>query len=310
VWCFFGTGILACYDRDGNEVWKFDVQDRYGKFDIQFGMTSTPVLHGDHLYLQLIHGTWGGPYKVGKVIKLNKADGSEVWAVDRPSTADDECKHSYASPVMYDDGETAFLVTHGADCTVGHSLEDGREIWRLEGLNGPSKYNRRDYDNTFRMVASPAVAPGSIVVTTAKAGPVVTLNVNDDLVGDVTESPAAVRWFVDKTPDVSCPLIHDGLVHLCMNDGRVLCADLKTGEQVFFARGHNAQRRSSPLYVDGHVYIAAKDGTVTVFKHGREFDVVAENNLNGEGITASPIVSNGTLYLRSAAALYAIRAPK
>mgnify|MGYP003576005201 CR=1 FL=1 len=28
VWCFFGTGHLACYDYAGNEVWAFNVQDR------------------------------------------------------------------------------------------------------------------------------------------------------------------------------------------------------------------------------------------------------------------------------------------
>ncbi len=48
---------LACLDRDGKIVWKFNVEERYGKIDIQFGMTSTPILHEGKLYLQLIHGT-------------------------------------------------------------------------------------------------------------------------------------------------------------------------------------------------------------------------------------------------------------
>src|SRR5207253_7595602 len=144
-----------CYDRDGTEVWKFDVQDRYGKIDIQFGMTMTPVLYGDHLYLQLIHGTWGGPYTIGKVIKLNKKDGSEVWAVERQTGADDECKHSYASPILYDDGQTKFLISHGSNCTTGHDLATGKELWRIAGLNGPTEFNKNPYDNTFRMVASP-----------------------------------------------------------------------------------------------------------------------------------------------------------
>src|SRR5947209_5743188 len=36
VYAFVGSGDLACYDFDGAEVWKFNVQDRYGKFQIQW----------------------------------------------------------------------------------------------------------------------------------------------------------------------------------------------------------------------------------------------------------------------------------
>ncbi|MCA9045263.1 MAG: PQQ-binding-like beta-propeller repeat protein, partial [Planctomycetaceae bacterium] len=66
------------------------------------------------------------------------------------------------------------------------------------------------------------------------------------------------------------------------------------------------QHRSSPIYADGHIYFCAKDGMCTVLKAGRKFEIVAQNDL-GEPITASPVVSNGVLYLRSYNALYAIR---
>ena len=56
VWATMANGIIACFLVDGQEVWKFDLQERYGKFKIQFGMTATPVLHGGKLYVQLIHG--------------------------------------------------------------------------------------------------------------------------------------------------------------------------------------------------------------------------------------------------------------
>lgn len=306
VWAFFGTGVLVCFDVDGNEIWKFNVQDRYGKFDIQFGMTSTPVLDDGALYLQLIHGTMRGDYTVGKIIKLDAATGEEIWAVDRPSGAKFECKHSYASPFMYDDGERKFLVTHGGDCTAGTDPETGAELWRVGGLNGPSSYNENDYDPTFRFVASPGMVPGAIVIPTAKRGPTVALKVDDTLVGDSTGKSSVVRWVNEKTPDVCLPTIVDGIVYLCRKDGRLIAVDLETGEELYYVRTHTAQHRSSPLYADGNLYLCARDGHCTVVKAGREFEVVAENEL-GEPITASPVVSNGTLYLRTYEALYAIR---
>lgn len=308
VWCFFGTGVLACYTVEGEEVWKFDVQDRYGEFDIQFGMTSTPVLDGNALYLQLIHGTWGGPYKVAKVIRLNALTGEEDWAVDRPSEAIDECKHSYASAFLYDDNDgTRFLLTHGADCTVAYDLATGHELGRINDLNGPTKINENDYDNTFRFVASPALEDGLIVIPTAKRGPLVAVNVRDDLTGDITHRPEAVRWTYDKTPDVSIPLIHDGLVYVVMKPGQIFCVDARTGKELYFERIHSAEHRASPVYADGHIYVCSRDGICTVLKAGPTFEPVAENDIGNEPITASPAISNGTLYLRSYDALYAIR---
>ena len=112
VWTMMGTGDLACYDFAGNLVWKKDLQQDYGKFKIQFGMTSTPVLDGERLYLQLIHSG------EAKVFALDKTTGKEIWQVKRTSDARAECEHSYASPVIYHDDQRSLLITHGADYVI------------------------------------------------------------------------------------------------------------------------------------------------------------------------------------------------
>src|SRR5262249_31484636 len=71
AYVFVATGRVACYDFEGNEVWQFNAQERYGAFKIQFGMHSTPLLDGERLYLQLIHS--GGAW----VVALDKATGKE-----------------------------------------------------------------------------------------------------------------------------------------------------------------------------------------------------------------------------------------
>lgn len=309
VWVFYSTGVLACFDFEGNEVWKFNVGDRFGKLDIQFGMTSTPVLDGNHIYLQLIHGPMkrNDDTRIGKVIKLDKKTGKTVWEHDRITDVPFECKHSYASPFVYESKDQRFLVVHGADCTTGHDLESGDELWRFGGLNGPTKTNPRPQDITFRFVASPASAWGCIVIPTAKRGPTVALEVNDALKGDVSNNSGIVKWVLPVTPDVSNPLLVDGLVYLLHKDGKLQCVELSTGEEIYFERTHTVQHRVSPLYADGHIYFCGKDGKCTVVKAGREFEIVASNDMGGEAITASPIVSNGTLYIRTYDALYAIK---
>jgi len=312
VWVFFGTGVLACYTcDDGDEVWKFNVGDRFGKLDIQFGMTSTPVLDGDSLYLQLLHGPMrlDDQTRIGKVIRLNKKTGETEWEIDRITDAQFECKHSYASPFLYRDGEREFLIVHGADCITGHALDDGRELWRFGGLNGPNDLNPKPHDGTFRFVASPGFVPGTIVVPTAKAGPTVCLNVNDDLVGDCTGKASVVRWVLDVTPDVSIPLIADGLVYLLHKDGKLQCVDLASGEEVYFERTHTGQHRTSPLLADGRLYFGSNDGWVSVVKAGRDFDLIESVDL-GEQVSSSPIAVDNTLYIRSSDALYAVGTPE
>ncbi|HEV3416914.1 MAG TPA: PQQ-binding-like beta-propeller repeat protein [Pirellulales bacterium] len=294
VWAMMGTGILACYDFAGKEIWKFDLQERYGRFDIQFGMASTPVLDGDHLYLQLIHS--GGSV----VLCLDKATGGEVWKQRRFTDARDESEQSYASPIIYRAGKQALLLSHGGDYIIAHRLTDGIEVWRCGGLNPKGKYN-----NTLRFIASPVAAPGLIVVPSAKNGPV--LGLRPDGNGDITNSAADHRWTrAQNTPDVPSPLIYDGLVYLCRENGNLTVLDAKTGEPYYEHRTHSDRHRASPVYADGKVYLTARDGTITVVKTGKEFEVLASNAM-GENMSASPAIANGTIYLRTFAALYAIR---
>lgn len=293
VWAFFANGVLACYDFSGKEVWKEDLQKRYGKFDIAFGLTSTPVLDGDRLYLQLLHSA------DALVVALDKSTGKEIWRQTRKSDARNECEHSYASPLLYRDNHREFLITHGCDYVVAHSLKDGHELWRCGGLNPKGNYNE-----TLRFVASPVAVPGLIVVPSAKHGPV--LGLRPDAQGDITDSSKGRQWVRAKdTPDVPSPLVVDGLVYLCGENGVLTCMDAQSGKDLYQERAYSDRYRASPLYADGKIYLTARGGVITVVKAGPEFEILASNDMQ-EPISSSPAVSNGRIYLRTFDALYAI----
>lgn len=299
VWTFWGAGQLACFDFDGNEVWKFNVEERYGKLQIAFGMTSTPVLDDGVLYLQLIHGEGNPETREACVVALNAADGKQVWRADRPSDGRAENEHSYASPIMYADDKQKFLLTHGADYIVAHSLADGSELWRCGELNKKAKY-----DPTLRFVASPAAVPGLIIVPTAKGAPVVALK--PDGKGDVTADSKIRVWEYNRTPDVPSPVIGGDIVYLCMENGNLTALHADSGKEIYTKRTHPQRHRASPILADGKLYLAARDGRVTVVKAGEEFEILAENEL-GEDMSSSPAISNGTIYLRTFEHLWAVR---
>jgi outer membrane protein assembly factor BamB len=62
---------------------------------------------------------------------------------------------------------------------------------------------------------------------------------------------------------------------------------------------------SSPVAAAGRVYIAGRDGTTVVLKHGTSFELLAENTLD-DGFDASPALVDRDLYLRGYKYLYAI----
>lgn len=304
VWTMMGTGDVACYTLDGTAVWKLNLQERFGKFDIAFGMSATPVLHEGRLFIQLIHGDGKASTQEAIVVCLNAEDGSTIWKKERVTGAENENEHSYASPLLYNFGKTTYLITHGADFTIAYALEDGKELWRLGGLN-PHDDPDRKYHPTLRFVASPAAAEGIIIVPTAKNGPLFAIRA--DASGDLTNSSEALLWMIDKnTPDVPSPLIDSDYIYLCRESGQLMCLNRQTGAEIYHERTHNQRHRASPVLADDHVYLTARDGKITVVKTGPKFEIVSQNDTN-EAMSASPVISNGTIYLRTFDALWAIR---
>ena len=301
VWAMMGNGMLFCFTVDGEQVWKKDLQEEYGKFNIQFGMSTTPILDNGNLYLALMHGNMRSTKETskGQVIALDAKTGKQIWLHQRNTDGVSENTHSYASPTIYRKGSDELLITHGADYVIGHSLEDGSELWRCGGFNPKG----RSYNRFLRLVASPACGDGIIVAPTAKRGPVLGLKV--DLSGDVSASAEARHWEMKQgTPDVSTPVVYDGYVYLAGERGDLTCVDVRDGSVNYRERLSADKQRSTPVVWDGKIFIAGRRGTVFVVKAGPELEVLSKNEL-GEETTASPAIADGRIFIRTFDALYA-----
>ncbi len=295
VYTLTGTGVFAAHDLEGKQVWKFNVEERYGRIRLGFGFHTTPLLHEGRLYLPLIHS--GGAW----VVALDAATGGEVWKVERKSDGRSECEHSYTSPCLWRDGAKAYLVTHGNDYAVAHRLTDGVEIWRLGDLNPKDSYN-----STLRFVASPVATSGLIVVPTAKNRGVV--GVKPGATGYLAAGAAGEQWRLTQgTPDVTSPLIYGHEVYLCRESGNLVCLDAATGKQHYAERLYAQTYRGSPVAAEGRIYLTARDGMVSVVAAGPKFQVLSRNKLPDQ-ITASPALAGGRIYLRGFDALYAVGA--
>lgn len=305
VWATSAAGVLHCFTFDGKPVWKKDLQEVYGNFDIQFGMSTTPILDNGRIYHQLIHGSMrDASPSVGWVLAFDAKTGDEIWKIKRETEAIAENKHSYTSPVIYRDDERAFLITHGGDYAIGHDLDTGAELWRVGGLNPKATYN-----SFLRFVSSPAVHPGMIVIPSAKNGPVYALRpekLSGDM-GDMSEHADAFHWVLDRgTPDVSTPVIdaERKLVYLCNEKGLLHVVQMETGEVPYVERMFADKHRSTPVIAGDVYFLTARNGEVLVIQRGENPQVVSRIALEEE-TTASPAISGGRLFIRTFEALYA-----
>lgn len=295
VYFYFGSGDVACFDFDGNQVWSKNLQKDYGNFSIQHGMHISPLLHQDNLYIVLL--TNGGHW----VAALDKGTGKELWKHARKSDAKGESREAYSSPILWTTGKEPCLVVLGCDYTTAHSLKDGSEIWRLADLNP-----RDNYSSALRIIASPVANSKELIVPTARGGLIVAMK--PGATGTVNPSSPYELWRKAKgAPDVPSPLLLDGILYLMRENGVVQVWDAATGKEFYQERLHADRYRSSPVAVDGKIITISRDGTFHVFKAGPKYELISSHNLQ-DTFTASPAISGGRIYLRGYENLYAIGA--
>ena len=292
VWVMTGTGILKAFDFSGKELWMRDIQKDYGRFGIQWGYGSSPLLYHDALYVQVLHGmTTDDP---SYVLRIDKANGRTVWRQERPTTARIESPDAYTTPALLRYGTATEIVVTGGDVVTGHDVDTGRELWRAAGLNPTN-------DAANRIVASPVVH-GSLLFAPSRERPLLALKPGGR--GDVTKSH--VLWEFQNGPDVPTP-VTDGTYLYVVNDrGIMFCLDARTGKEIYGReRLQSSSYSASPVLADGKIYITHEDGLTSVVRAGPKFELLAENDFD-ELTLSSPAVSDGQIFIRTEAFLYAI----
>jgi outer membrane protein assembly factor BamB len=297
VWVMTGVGVLKAFDFKGNEIWTRNIQVDYGKFGLNWGYASSPLLKGDALYVQVLHGmkTDDPSY----VLKIDAKTGKTLWRVERLTDAPHESPDSYTTPAWVEANGRAELIITGGDVVSGHDPASGREYWRADVLN-PEK------NRNYRIVASPTVVGGLIIAPT-RNNPLVAIRPGGS--GDVSRSH--VVWTFAQGPDVPTPVSDGTLLYIVRDNGVVFALDVKTGSTVYGPeRLPSGTYSASPILSDGKIYVTTEEeGVTTVFRAGPKFEILASNSLLGDCspyCLSTVAISEGQLFLRTASFLWAI----
>ena len=128
--------------------------------------------------------------------------------------------------------------------------------------------------------------------------------------GDVTSTN--VVWRMQKfLPNSPSPLIYQGVMYLIKDGGVLTALDPKTGEIFKQARltGALDTYYASPIGGAGKVMFLSQQGKVTVIKAGRDWEILATNDMEDD-VFATPAIVDNRIYLRTRGTLYCFESPK
>ena len=302
VWVYFKSGELACLALgSGDVVWSTNLQERFGEDTLWWDLGTSPVLTKNAVVVAVMQT---GP---SYLVAFDKATGALAWKQNRDVPAPEEAAQSYSTPLVVAGaaarGEPAeMLVVLGADHVTAHDAGDGRELWRVGGLNPKG-------DRFFRSIASPVLAGDLVIAPYARGSTSTAIRRGGS--GDVTGSHIA--WArTDLGADVPTPAFIDGRIVVCTDKGVVEGLEAATGKTVWrkeLPKNRNAYS-ASPVVVDGKLILTREDGHSTVLAwppEAAEWPEVGAGDV-GEMTVATPVCVDGRMFLRTHDSLWCIGA--
>jgi len=272
VYLHFGAHGTACITQAGEIVWKTRLDYDNG----QHGPGGSPVLYEN----LLIVSCDGNNYQF--VAALDKQTGKTKWKKMRQGY------QAYTTPLVVKLPGGDQVISPGAFRAVAYEPRTGKEIWQVT------------YGDGFSNVPRPVYGNGLVFICTGFQEPSL-LAVRLEGRGDVTRKQVA--WSLKRgAPLTPSPLLVGDELYMITDNGIATCVDAATGKEHWKARvGGN--HSASPIFADGRIYFLSEEGESVVIAPGKEFKVLAKNELNGETL-ASMAVSGGSIFVRSRTHLY------
>jgi outer membrane protein assembly factor BamB/protein tyrosine phosphatase (PTP) superfamily phosphohydrolase (DUF442 family) len=292
VVAWFGSQGIYAYDVNGKFLWKVNMgRVDMGAYDIptyEWGPASSPIIWKDLVIVQCDTQT------DSFIIAFDANTGRAVWKTKR-----DEIP-SWGTPTVATTSKGQELIANASNFIRGYDPRTGKELWRL-GHSSKITAPTPIFADDMHVVASGRGPERPIFVVKAGARGDLTLPEGK------TSSDTVIWSRTGRGGYMPTPLIYNGILYVLNNNGTFDAYNLKTGDELYRQRlptvgsGFSA----SPIASDGKIYLSNEDGEILVVAAGEKFNHIATNSM-GELLMATPALSDGVMYVRSANGLFAV----
>lgn len=305
-------GLIAFNKYDGKILWKYSLPNKEG---YSGNSSATPIIYKDQAIV----------YRSADVAGYNLKNGDLIWRFAIGGT------DAIGTPVIKNDilYMVAYSTRSNPDAVA--QFPDYKGLTSKYDKNGDLMINK-DEIKDFQILTYPEMPDISTKTYIVNHFGTFDKNKNElidsaewkAIIGNLAslytkqglkaikldgQGDISINNFLWGNPDqishISSPLYYNNHIYMIRDGGIISCFQSETGKELY--RGKlNAPGAyfSSPIAVKGRIYIASRNGIVTVFGAGDSLNIISQNNLS-ELITASPAIVDNKIYLRTEKALYA-----
>ncbi len=201
--------VLVCFAlADGSELWRVDFTQAFDSPLPAFGFVSSPLVRGDHVFVQAGSG----------FVKLDKKTGEIVWRV--LDDAGGMNGSAFSSPFIATLNGVEQILVQTREELAGVNPEDGTVLWKtpVEAFRGMN-------------IVTPTVIDGRVFTTTYGGGSFLF-----SVASGEAEKPVDLVWRNKVQGYMSTPIIIDGHAYVHLRNQRFACLDLTTGEEAWITK--------------------------------------------------------------------------
>ena len=281
---FDGENLFVCGMRDvlhsihaktGKINWKVDFVERYDTPLPAFGMVCSPLIEGDHLYIQAGSG----------FVKLDKKTGKSIWR-----TLTDKggmFGSAFSSPVIKEIYGVKQLVVQTRTDLAGVDPQSGKKLWSkpIKAFRGMN-------------ILTPTILDNQIF-TSSYGGKSLMLDIQKT--GD--KQSVQLAWENKQEGYMSGPIMIDGFCYIHLKKQRITCLDMKNGETKWISSESFGKYMS--MVSNGKEILALDEsGILYLIKPSPEKFIILEKRTISESPTwAHLAVSGNQLFIRELEAL-------
>jgi outer membrane protein assembly factor BamB len=343
VYVFFGSYGLICYDRQGTLLWEKRIgpfQDEYGSASSPILIDDKVIVQQDHdvdSFLMALDSKSGkliwksdrpGATRsystpavwmhqgrkellIAGALELagyDPADGKRLWQVNGLARI--------VIPTPVPAGDLVYMAswTPGGDNTMRIRMDSWAEALRKWDKNNDGKLIKDEITDSImndRFFPMDLNQNGELVqqeweryaaiFQRAQNG---ILAIKPSTAGGEQNEGSVVWRSVNGAPYVATPLLDKGILWTVRDGGIVTKISAADGKIIETKRLTDmGNYYASPIAADGKVYIASRQGILTVIANEAEWRVIDTHDF-AEGIYATPLIGENCLLIRTEQALY------